>query len=165
MRNLRKKSRHFAEDDDFSSDYKEKSKQRPRHGRQEVFKCRHCRQFIGPVPSGGSQRNHCPYCLYSRHVDDRTPGDRLSTCGASMQPVGSFQRPNGEFVIVHRCLGCGFERFNRIAADDDFDLVLTLPVVPARTSKEMKWLRMAEELLPDYPGQEDPAFDLPAAGD
>ena len=33
--------------------------------------------------------------------------------------MGVFARPNGEQVLVHRCLGCGFERHNRIAGDDD----------------------------------------------
>jgi hypothetical protein len=55
-----------------------------------------------------------------------------------MEPVGRFQRPNEEYVIIHRCLGCDFERFNRIAADDDFDLVLALPMLPPRTRHEMK---------------------------
>ena len=62
----------------------------------------------------------------------------MSTCGSSMEPIGRFQRPNGEYVIVHRCLSCDFERFNRIAADDDFDLVLFLPTVHPRTSREVK---------------------------
>jgi hypothetical protein len=52
-----------------------------------------------------------------------------------MEPIGAFQRPNGEHVLVHRCLGCGFERFNRIAADDNFDLVLSLPELPARSAR------------------------------
>lgn len=85
--------------------------------------------MVGPVAYGGSQRNHCPYCLFSRHVDGRKPGDRAAECGGSMEPVGAFTRPKGEHVIVHRCLSCGFERYNRIAADDDFDLVLRLPIV------------------------------------
>ncbi len=101
----------------------------------QSFKCGHCKRFIGPLPSGGHHRNHCPFCLYSRHVDDRHSGDRASTCGSLMAPIGAFQRPNGEHVIVHRCLGCAFERFNRIAADDDFDLVLALPVVPPRSAR------------------------------
>jgi len=66
-----------------------------------------------------------------------------------MAPVGRFQRPNEEYVISHRCLGCGFERFNRIAADDDFDLVLSLPVQPPRTGREVKAqqleVRLAEQ--------------------
>jgi hypothetical protein len=52
-----------------------------------------------------------------------------------MEPVAAFTRPKGEHVIVHRCVGCGFERYNRIAADDDFDAVLRLPVVEARSSR------------------------------
>jgi hypothetical protein len=49
-----------------------------------------------------------------------------------MEPAGVFARPNGEEVIVHRCLGCGFERHNRVAADDDYDALSRLPVVEAR---------------------------------
>ena len=62
-----------------------------------------------------------------------------------MQPVGYFQRPKGEYVLIHQCLGCGFERFNRISADDDFELILSLPLVPPRTSREMKWQRWLDE--------------------
>ncbi len=85
----------------------------------ETFRCRHCRTMVGPVISGGSHRNHCPICLYSLHVDGKTPGDRRSECRSLMEPVGLFSRPSGEQVIIHRCLGCGFERFNRVAADDN----------------------------------------------
>jgi hypothetical protein len=60
-------------------------------------------------------------------VDDRTPGDRASTCGSSMMPIGIYSRPNGELALVHRCLGCHVDRHNRVAADDDLDLVLDLP--------------------------------------
>ena len=105
------------------------------HTLDESFKCGHCKRFIGLVPSGGRHRNHCPFCLYSKHVDAGRSGDRASACGALMAPIGAFQRPNGEHVVVHRCLGCGFERFNRIAADDDFELVLALPVLPPRSAR------------------------------
>jgi hypothetical protein len=49
-----------------------------------------------------------------------------------MAPIGAFQRPKGEVVILHRCLGCGFERHCRIAADDDYILVQSLPPVVPR---------------------------------
>ncbi|MHB1134327.1 MAG: RNHCP domain-containing protein [Chloroflexota bacterium] len=100
--------------------------------RREEFRCRHCGMFVVPVLCGGHHRNHCPYCLYSRHVDARTPGDRASECGSAMAPVGYFLRPKGEYVVVHRCLNCGYERHNRVAADDDLDLLLRLPAVPRR---------------------------------
>lgn len=49
-----------------------------------------------------------------------------------MAPVGIFTRAKGEHAVVHRCLACGFERHNRIAADDDFAAALRLPVVEPR---------------------------------
>lgn len=100
-------------------------RQRPNH--EESFRCRHCRALVGLVPSGGRHRNHCPVCLYSRHVDERIAGDRASQCGGSMAPIGVFCQRNGEQSLVHRCLTCGVIRHNRIAADDDYDLVVSLP--------------------------------------
>jgi hypothetical protein len=100
----------------------------------ESFRCGRCKMMVGPTVSGGRNRNHCPYCLHSRHVDLRTPGDRASECRGLMAPVGAFTRPKGEHVLVHRCLSCGFERFCRIAADDDFDAVLALPEMEPRSA-------------------------------
>jgi hypothetical protein len=104
---------------------------------EKPFRCRHCKAMVGQVPSGGSHRNHCPYCLYSRHLDGRVPGDRASDCGGSMAPVGAFVRRNGEHAIVHRCLACGFERHNRIAADDYFELVMRLPLIESRRTSRV----------------------------
>ncbi len=101
---------------------------------QETFRCRHCRTVVGPTVSGGRHRNHCPLCLYSLHVDGKTPGDRASDCRSLMAPVGLFLRATGEQVIVHRCLGCGFERHNRVAADDSVVAVMRLPLVAPRLS-------------------------------
>lgn len=63
-----------------------------------------------------------------------------------MEAIGSFQRRKGEYVLVHRCLNCALERFNRIAADDDFDLVLALPSLPPLTSGEVKAQHLEEAL-------------------
>lgn len=122
----------------MSNTYKDRGRRKRFAGRGEEFRCRHCRQFVGRLPSGGRHRNHCPYCLYSRHVDGARPGDRASDCGASMAPVAAFSRRNGEHVVVHRCLGCGFERHNRIAADDDFAMVMRLPLVEPRVASGRK---------------------------
>lgn len=145
---------HYGEDscEEESNDRSSRRKPRYNQSSEEVFQCKHCRRFVCTPLSGGRHRNHCPFCLYSRHVDDRKPGDRMSTCGSRMEPVGRFQRPNGEDVLIHRCLGCGFERFNRIAADDDFDLVLSLPTLPPRTARELKTQQL-EALLEEQPEQ------------
>jgi hypothetical protein len=153
---LDKKHSRFIEPDIYDlEDYEERPEKRskPRYKRSadELFQCKHCRRFVCPPESGGRHRNHCPYCLYSRHVDGRKPGDRSSDCGSLMEPGGFFQRPNGEYVLVHYCLGCGEERFNRIAADDDFELLLSLPEQAPRTSREVKaqqleaWLEEQQE--------------------
>jgi hypothetical protein len=106
-----------------------------REGREE-FRCRHCRALVGPTLLGGKHRNHCPLCLHSRHVDDRRPGDRASTCRAQMAPVGRFDRPGGEPMLIHRCLGCGVERHNRIAADDNITLLTRLPLQAPRFGRQ-----------------------------
>ena len=108
---------------------------RTRADGRESFKCGRCRAFVGPTVSGGRHRNHCPLCLTSRHVDDRRPGDRASLCRALMAPVGTFFRPTGEQVVVHRCNGCGVERHNRIAADDSPLALLRLPLVAPREGR------------------------------
>lgn len=128
----------------MSKTYRNRANKKLSRARREEFRCRHCGQFVGPTLYGGKHRNHCPYCLYSRHVDGNKPGDRASDCGGSMAPVGAFTRPNGEFVLVHRCLTCGFERYNRIAADDDFALVLSLPLVKPRSRRRSQLISLAE---------------------
>lgn len=94
---------------------------RPKQRRNErgPFKCGRCRSFIDPPVSGSRYRNHCPVCLTSRHVDARRPGDRACPCRALMPAVGTYFRPDGEQMLVHRCNGCDTERTNRIAADDN----------------------------------------------
>jgi hypothetical protein len=99
----------------------------------EEFKCGHCRAFIGPTLMGGKHRNHCPLCLFSKHVDRSHPGDRLSDCRSLMEPIGTFHRPGGDQMVVHRCGGCGAERHNRVAADDNvIALLRPQPVAPRR---------------------------------
>lgn len=63
---------------------------------------------------GTSSRNHCPFCLWSLHVD-LLPGDRANSCGAPMQPIRSEPDPKHGFVIIHRCTKCGEIRRNRAA--------------------------------------------------
>lgn len=116
-------------DDELNEAIERKAREKRRAIISEPFKCRNCKAFIGEPPTGGQQRNHCPMCLYSLHVDDKTPGDRASECRSLMEPIGVFYRRNLEQVVVHRCLGCGFTRYNRIAADDNPILLGELPIV------------------------------------
>lgn len=97
--------------------------------RNEGFVCANCGQKVEPLKYGGSYRNHCPFCLYSKHVDTNIPGDRKNKCLGKMKPIAVFTRRSGEYVLVHQCEKCHFERYNRIAGDDDFELVKKLSTI------------------------------------
>lgn len=90
---------------------------------KEDFICGHC----GRAVRGNGYTNHCPACLWSRHVDVN-PGDRAATCGGLMEPVGT-KLEKGEWIIFHRCVTCGFERKNKTVPDDDFDAILKTSVL------------------------------------
>ena len=82
----------------------------------EGFICENCGKEILPLHNG-SCRNHCPYCFYSKHVDN-VPGDRLSNCGGLMKPVGYDYNSKKGYVIIHNCAKCGKEIKNILAFDD-----------------------------------------------
>ncbi len=71
---------------------------------------------------GDGYTNHCPRCLWSKHVDSN-PGDRAETCGGLMEPVDVEQK-NGEYRVVQQCVQCKFVRKNKITAQDSQEAVL-----------------------------------------
>ena len=81
------------------------------------FTCLHCGREVTPL-TNGSYRNHCPYCLHSRHVDDE-PGDRASGCGGVMVPASVRYHTKKGYQILHRCVICGREQWNISAAGED----------------------------------------------
>ncbi len=100
------------------------------------FRCAHCHSYVytNQIISGVVNRNHCPYCLWSRHLDLFQPGDRLAACMAIMQPIGlTFKKIHkkygsqfGEMMLIHQCRDCGKLSINRIAADDDAQRMLEI---------------------------------------
>jgi DNA-directed RNA polymerase subunit RPC12/RpoP len=86
--------------------------------RQESFVCEYCAQPVEPLQNG-SYRNHCPFCLWSKHVDKDGPGDRLSLCKGLLKPTGVDYDGKKGWMIVHECVRCGKRITNRTAPDDD----------------------------------------------
>ena len=119
-----------------------KEKSRYRYGQPgknyiaDGFTCGHCHSFVTTDSglSGVHNRNHCPFCLWSRHLDLFAVGDRLSACKALMQPVGltikltrkKYGPGHGELMLIHLCEECTALSINRIAADDDPQRLLTV---------------------------------------
>ncbi len=91
---------------------------------KEDFVCEHC----GEEVLGNGFTNHCPRCLYSKHVDVN-PGDRLASCGGMMLPV-KFEKEKDEFVFTHKCKRCGYEKRNKMSPEDDFDKALKIVSQP-----------------------------------
>lgn len=112
----------YAYSDDFNYD-KYKAQEWNREHKAGGFKCSHCKQFvvINDI-MGTANRNHCNWCLWSKHVDE-TKGDRRANCNGGMQPIGlTFKHEGysrvGEIMLVHLCSACQKISINRIARDD-----------------------------------------------
>lgn len=86
--------------------------------RKENFKCKQC----GTEVAGNGYTDHCPECLWSRHVDIN-PGDRAAECRGMMQPVG-IEVKSGEKKIIYSCLTCGKMQKNKVADSDNFETIL-----------------------------------------
>ena len=92
------------------------------------FICGHCGREVKPL--GSSSRNHCPFCLWSIHIDEN-PGDRACECLGLMEPILVEPDPKKGYIITHKCTKCGAEKRCRAAHEarvqpDDIDLLIKL---------------------------------------
>ena len=93
--------------------------------RDEEFVCEHCGKKVSKL--GYTSRDHCPYCLYSKHVDNM-PGDIEEECKGLLKPVQVELDSKKGYVIIYKCEKCGAIRKNKAAIDDDKDLLIKLTV-------------------------------------
>jgi hypothetical protein len=119
----------------YKKEEREKERRLKLEEKKGGFRCCRCGQWV-PFSEfmGTIHRNHCPFCLCSKHVDLEKPGDRKSKCQAGMKPIGlTFKHEGvdkygrsrqGELMLIHECTGCGKISINRIAADDSEEAIL-----------------------------------------
>ena len=91
----------------------------------EKFKCMNCGMEVNTL--NYTARDHCPRCLYSRHVDVM-PGDRQNKCMGLMMPIG-IEKYKNTYKIIYKCLSCGEVHKNIMAQDDDYDMIVKLSVI------------------------------------
>ncbi len=96
----------------------------------DSFICEHCGKEV--LPLGYSSRDHCPFCLWSKHLDIN-PGDRANECKGQMEPVRVEPDPKKGYVIIYKCTKCGEIHRNRAAHEakiqpDDIKLLIKLTV-------------------------------------
>ena len=87
---------------------------------KEDFVCENC----GKNVKGDGYTNHCPNCLWSKHVDIN-PGDRMSDCDGMMKPIG-LDKKGEVFSVVQKCEKCGHERKNKLVKGDNFNEAVKL---------------------------------------
>lgn len=114
--------------------------------KEKGFICQHCKRWVPATAPGTQHRDHCPYCLWSKHVDIN-PGDRQSRCKGMMEPIGlTFKhegwdkwgkKKQGEIMIVYKCQKCGKISINRIAGDDNPQAILDLIDKSKRISPQL----------------------------
>ncbi len=90
--------------------------------KDESFVCENCKNLVKKLEY--SARDHCPSCLYSKHVDIN-PGDRLNTCMGLLKPIG-IEKYRDTYKIIYKCLKCGEIHKNIMANDDNMDLIIEL---------------------------------------
>lgn len=90
----------------------------------DSFVCEHCMKKVDKL--NYSARDHCPYCLYSKHVDIM-PGDRQNPCKGLFVPIG-IEKFKNTYKILYKCNKCNEIHKNIIANDDNMDLIIRLSV-------------------------------------
>ena len=94
--------------------------------RIEDFICEKC----GTHVSGDGYTDHCPSCLWSKHVDVN-PGDRASVCEGAMEPT-AVEGTTPNYVILYRCVRCGHTHRVKVHALDSADALIALADKRAR---------------------------------
>lgn len=90
----------------------------------EDFICENCGKKV--EKSEYTARDHCPYCLYSKHVDIN-PGDRLNECKGLLVPIG-IEKFKNTYKIIYRCSKCNIIHKNIMHDDDNMDLIINLSI-------------------------------------
>lgn len=90
--------------------------------RDEHFICENCHKEVSPL--GYTARDHCPYCLYSKHVDIN-PGDRENTCKGLLKPIG-IEKFKDTYKILYQCEKCHEFHKNIVAKDDDMNMIIKI---------------------------------------
>ncbi|MEM3281929.1 MAG: RNHCP domain-containing protein [Candidatus Micrarchaeaceae archaeon] len=88
--------------------------------RKEDFVCAHCGAYV----KGNGYTDHCPNCLYSKHVDIN-PGDRAAECGGMMRPI-SAEYDKANFIIHYECEKCHMHKNVKAAENDNKELLFRL---------------------------------------
>lgn len=92
--------------------------------RIENFVCDNCGMRI----EGNGYTDHCPACLWGKHVDIN-PGDRAANCGGIMKPI-RVEAKSEEYTILYICKKCGYKFRVKSTPSDNFEVIIKLASKP-----------------------------------
>ena len=88
----------------------------------ESFICENCGKKVSKL--NYTARDHCNYCLYSKHVDIN-PGDRQNNCHGLLKPIG-IEKYKDSFKIIYQCEKCHQIHKNIMATDDNIEMIINI---------------------------------------
>ena len=88
--------------------------------RIEVFVCDHS----GTEVLGDGYTDHCPACLWSKHVDIN-PGDRACACLGMMKPIAT-EGTGPLYTILYQCTQCKGSHRVKMHKNDSTDAIVAL---------------------------------------
>lgn len=88
----------------------------------DEFICDNCFKKVEKL--NYTSRDHCPFCLFSKHVDIN-PGDRANTCFGLLIPI-DIEKFKDSFKIIYKCNKCNIIHKNIMARDDNFDEIINI---------------------------------------
>jgi predicted RNA-binding Zn-ribbon protein involved in translation (DUF1610 family) len=88
--------------------------------KKENLKC----YFCGAEVVGNGYTDHCPVCLWGKHMDAIVPGDRASDCKGRMRPKRVLYE-KGKLIIEYSCEKCGHQFRVEAAAGDNKEILLS----------------------------------------
>jgi len=92
--------------------------------KKEDFTCDVC----GFRVEGTEYTDHCPKCLWSKHIDIN-PGDRLATCKGLMEPIGCSLK-HGKKMLHYQCRGCSHTHKVEASPEDNLEILVELSQGP-----------------------------------
>jgi len=90
----------------------------------ESFECENCGKLVSK--SKYTARDHCPFCLFSKHVDIN-PGDRSNNCLGLLKPIG-IEKFKDTYKIIYKCQKCNELHKNIMENEDNMDLIISLSI-------------------------------------
>lgn len=88
----------------------------------DTFACAWCGLTVSAYGPGGARREHCPSCLYARHVSE--------SCQGRMSPIAVAVPRAGDWRVIHRCVRCDELTSHPVCGDDNQLVLMRIAVSP-----------------------------------